>query len=223
MGPHSDGTHLLDEILHRIDEFNYGCSGMRPPSAAPPALWPSVVQQPMRFQSCAGMPAYENSSHAADLMALVNVETGGPIITGVDKSSRWYRRSPEDTLPDLFLDWERSGLIETVWSPKTGIVHAPYVHWRSGDHRPEGLLLAYGSGIPSSTVLPSIEVEDLAPSIAGRLGGSFGETDGRTLGLAHQSERQCARIAPYLRPLSACRASRIRARICARRSTASRV
>ena len=60
-------------------------------------------------------------------MALVNVETGGPVITGVDKSSRWYRRSPEDTLPDLFLDWERSGLIETVWSPKTGIVHAPYV------------------------------------------------------------------------------------------------
>ena len=30
----------------------------------------------------------------ADLMALVNVETGGPVITGVDKSSRWYRRSP---------------------------------------------------------------------------------------------------------------------------------
>ena len=117
----------------------------------------------------------------ADLMALVNVETGGPVITGVDKSSRWYRRSPEDTLPDLFLDWERSGLIETVWSPKTGIVHAPYVHWRSGDHRPEGLLLAYGPGIPSSTVLPSIEVEDLAPSIAGRLGVSFGETDGKTL------------------------------------------
>ena len=82
----------------------------------------------MRFQSCAGMPAYENSSHAADLMALVNVETGGPVITGVDKSSRWYRRSPEDTLPDLFLDWERSGLIETVWSPKTEIVHAPYGH-----------------------------------------------------------------------------------------------
>ena len=69
-------------------------------------------------------------------MALVNVDTGGPVITCVDKSSRWYRRSPEDTLPDLFLDWERSGLIETVWSPKTGIMHAPYGHWRSGDHRP---------------------------------------------------------------------------------------
>jgi len=81
MGPHSDGTHLLDEILHRIDEFNCGRSGLRPPSAAPPALWPSVVQQPMRFQSCAGMPAYENSSHAADLMALVNVETGGHVLS----------------------------------------------------------------------------------------------------------------------------------------------
>ena len=233
MGPHYDGTHLLDEILHRIDEFNHGPLGLATTMrrgtrslakhcatayAVPVMRWYAGLRKfkPCREFVSAKQRAKQHfyvapnnfcyggvefnvigreprgSVHpedldklcaqlTADLMALVNVETGGPVITGVDKSSRWYRRSPEDTLPDLFLDWERSGLIETVWSPKTEIVHAPYVHWRSGDHRPEGLLLAYGPGIPSSTVLPSIEVEDLAPSIAGRLGVSFGETDGKTL------------------------------------------
>ena len=38
MGPHYDGTHLLDEILNRIDEFDQARSGLRPPCAGPPAL-----------------------------------------------------------------------------------------------------------------------------------------------------------------------------------------
>ena len=42
----------------------------------------------------------------ADLMVLVNVGLAAPVITGVDKSSRWYRRSPEERAADLFLDWE---------------------------------------------------------------------------------------------------------------------
>ena len=121
----------------------------------------------MRCPSCAGMRACVPLSRAANLL--------GP------NSAKQHFSSLQDTLPDLFLDWERSALIETVWSPKTGIVHAPYAHWRSGDHRPEGLLLAYGPGIPGATALPSIEVQDLAPSIAGQLGVSFGGTDGKAL------------------------------------------
>jgi predicted AlkP superfamily phosphohydrolase/phosphomutase len=233
MGPHYDGTHLLDEILHRIDAFDHGPPGLRTAirragrplmeryatAYAVPALrwyagkrdfpacreWVGTKQRAkqhfyvapnnycyggVRFNVIGREP--RGSVHpddldrsiaelSSDLMALVNLDTGGPVITGVDRSSRWYRRSPHDTLPDLFLDWERSGLIETVWSPKTGIVHAPYTHWRSGDHRPEGLLLALGPGIPARIELPPIEVEDFAPSIARRLGARMAETDGNTL------------------------------------------
>lgn len=233
MGPHYDGTHLLDEVLHRIDEFDHGPLGLetalrragRPlmqryatAYAVPVMRWyagkrdfvpcrefVSTKQRAkqhfyvapnnyfyggVRFNVIGREP--RGSVHpddldkicaelTTDLMALVNLDTGGPVITGVDRSSRWYRRSPEDTLPDLFLDWERSSLIETVWSPKTGIVHAPYTHWRSGDHRPDGLLLACGPGIPAGMVLPAIEVEDIAPSLTARLGVKMADTDGKTL------------------------------------------
>lgn len=233
MGPHYDGTHLLDEILNRIDEFDYGPFGLRTAihragrplmeryatAYAVPALrwyagkrdfapcreWVGTKQRAkqhfyvapnnycyggVRFNVIGREP--RGSVHpddldaicaelSNDLMALVNLDTGRPVITGVDLSSRWYRRTPNDTLPDLFLDWERSSLIETVWSPKTGIVHAPYTHWRSGDHRPEGLLLACGPGIPSKTALAPIEIEDLAPSISARLGVKMAGTDGKAL------------------------------------------
>ena len=67
-----------------------------------------------------------------DLLALVNVVTGEPVVRRVERSDRWYGRSSTDTLPDLFIDWQRSALIETVWSPKIGLVHAPYTNWRVG-------------------------------------------------------------------------------------------
>jgi hypothetical protein len=114
-----------------------------------------------------------------DLLALVNVATGAPVFRRLRSSDRSYRRSPTDTLPDLFIEWERSGPIETVWSPKTGLVHAPYTHWRTGDHRPDGLLLALGPGIPAGNVLPSLDVENLAPSIAARLGVRLDDADGQ--------------------------------------------
>jgi len=82
-------------------------------------------------------------------------------------------------MPDLFVDWERTAPIETVWSPKTGLVHAPYTHWRTGDHRPDGLLLAIGAGVPRDTVLPCVDLEDIAPSIAARLGVGLEDVDGR--------------------------------------------
>jgi hypothetical protein len=80
-------------------------------------------------------------------------------------------------MPDLFIEWERSGLVETVWSPKIGLVHAPYTHWRTGDHRPDGLLLAAGHGVPRGR-MPDINVEDLGVAISKRLGVTLPETEG---------------------------------------------
>ncbi len=116
---------------------------------------------------------------ADDLMALTNVDTGGPVVRDVIRADRWYRRSADDTMPDLFVDWARDAQIETVWSAKAGLVHAPYTHWRSGDHRLHGLLLAYGPGIRAGEALSPIDLEDLAPGIAARLGVDLAGVDGR--------------------------------------------
>jgi hypothetical protein len=70
----------------------------------------------------------------------------------------------------------------TVWSPKIGILHAPYANWRSGDHRPGGLMFAAGPGMPAGASLPEIALEDLAPSLAARLDVALDDIDGRLVG-----------------------------------------
>jgi predicted AlkP superfamily phosphohydrolase/phosphomutase len=239
MGPHNDGTHLLEEILRRLDLFDEEtpietspwARAKRAARALPAALQRRVtafaVPAIRRRIAGAGFPQFAEFAEpeerarrsfflepnnyvfggvrlnlagreprgcvapeevdavcrrlANDLLALVNVDTGGPVIRGVERSDRRYSRSPTDRMPDLFIDWERSAPIETVWSPKVGLVHAPYTHWRSGDHRPDGLLLALGPGLPARTKFAPVDLEDLAPSVAARLGVTLDECDGRAV------------------------------------------
>jgi predicted AlkP superfamily phosphohydrolase/phosphomutase len=239
MGPHHDGTHLLDETLARLDLFYRGpeirCGSRAELYRAQRMLTRELQRRVTAFAVPAGMrrtaarrlgscpefvpaddrrrQAYYNEPNNTvfggvrlnlvgrepqgcvrredvdavcdrlrdDLLALVNVDTGKPAVRGVERADRWYRRSSDDRIPDLFVDWSHDAPIETVWSPKVGLVHGLYTHWRSGDHLPDGMLLAYGPGIPSGTVFPEVAIEDLGPSMAQRLGVSLGGVDGRSV------------------------------------------
>jgi hypothetical protein len=81
-------------------------------------------------------------------------------------------------MPDLFVDWDRSAPVNRVSSPKIGVIHEPYELWRTGDHRPAGLLLAHGDGLPARARLEGLAVEDIGPSIAARLGVVLEDVDG---------------------------------------------
>ena len=67
---------------------------------------------------------------------LVNVDTGGTVVRRVERSDRHYPGRAGDTLPDLFLEWNHNRPVETIWSSRLGMLHSPYEHWRTGDHRP---------------------------------------------------------------------------------------
>jgi predicted AlkP superfamily phosphohydrolase/phosphomutase len=115
-----------------------------------------------------------------DLLALVDLGSGRPVVRSVERSSRWHRRFDGDTIPDLFVEyWDWVTLQQTVWSPKTGIVHGLYTNWRSGDHRPDGLLLAMGPGIGANSAVGPVQIEDLAPTLCARLGVTLEDVDGR--------------------------------------------
>jgi predicted AlkP superfamily phosphohydrolase/phosphomutase len=114
-----------------------------------------------------------------DLASLINVETGGPVVRSVARTDAYYKRDPADELPDLLIDWNHEAPVETVWSPKTGVIHAPYWHWRTGDHRPGGLLLAKGPNLPEAAHLGAIENFDLGPTICAMLGVELKDVDGR--------------------------------------------
>jgi predicted AlkP superfamily phosphohydrolase/phosphomutase len=113
-----------------------------------------------------------------DLLELINVDTGKPAIRSVVRCDDHHRRRADDTMPDLFVEWDRSAPIQTVFSPRIGTVHTPYSGWRSGDHSPDGLLLALGPDIAARELLPPLCVEDIGASIAARLGVPLDDVDG---------------------------------------------
>ncbi len=66
MGPHYDGTHLLDEILHRIDEFDHGPLGLATTMRRATRSLAEHCATAYAVPSCAGMRGCANSSHAAN-------------------------------------------------------------------------------------------------------------------------------------------------------------
>lgn len=239
MGPHYDATHLLPEVLRRLDKVYDGeQAGSVPmrlakrllgtaPAGVRRALQPAGMALLRRRLARHPLPvvrdwnwAHERASARfylapnnfvfggvrinlagrepqgrvqpgaeyeaicdrliEDLRALVNVQTGGPVVNGVTRTSDHHDREPEDALPDLLIDWAHDAPVDTVWSPKTGVVHGHYDYWRTGDHRPEGLLLCKAPDIEPGVRMPPVDMVDLGTTIAARLGVPLGDdTDGR--------------------------------------------
>jgi predicted AlkP superfamily phosphohydrolase/phosphomutase len=139
---------------------------------------------------------------AERLREVVNVDTGSPIVREVIVTDDVYRRHDGDRLADLYVEWERSQPIERVWSPVVGTIERPYTHWRTGDHRRRGLLLAVGPGIAAGAQAPEIVSADVAPTVAAALGVTLSDVDG------HAAERLLpSGAAPVVRRRSESRSS----------------
>ena len=106
----------------------------------------------------------------AALLDVVDIDSGRPLVRAVIRSEQVVERSADDHLPDLFVEWERSSLVERVWSPMTGTVVAPYDHWRTGDHHDRGVLVARGPGIVGGRRQGQITLDDVAPTLTAALG-----------------------------------------------------
>jgi len=234
MGPHYDGTHLLEEVLVRLENHYAATStsaspafasalkrwirpaaptlralahavgvphGLRKRVGAALETWPAdrrsqqryflepnnTVYGGIRLNLIGREPRGRVQPEAADaliaelerdLLELVNADTGKSVVRAVQRCADWHERTPSDVMPDLFVDWDRTAPIERVHSDKVGLIEIPYDHWRTGDHRPAGLLLAQASGLPSGERLPGLAIEDVGCSIAARLGVAMTEVDG---------------------------------------------
>ncbi len=130
----------------------------------------------------------------ADLKAMVNEATGKPIVHGLRRASDIYDRQPGDAMPDLFIDWARDAPIENVSSPLIGQVRVPYNGWRTGDHRPAGLLIVKGPGLPSGHTFPHVRMQDIPVSLAARLGVELADVEGEAAPWLAAPEAQCAEV-----------------------------
>jgi predicted AlkP superfamily phosphohydrolase/phosphomutase len=109
-----------------------------------------------------------------------NVDTDAPVVRAVVRTDAHYSGPARTHLPDLLVEWDRSAPIRSVESPRYGRIDREYKGVRSGDHRPGGLLVAAGEGVP--TALDPIAAVDLAPTVCAVLGVAAAEDpDGRAV------------------------------------------
>lgn len=100
----------------------------------------------------------------ADLMTVVNPETGRPIVKRVLKTAELF---PGITgFPDLLVEWSREHAVSRVTSPKIGEIVFKDAPTRSGDHRGDGgLFLLSGPGIAPRRLNAATPVYDFAATI----------------------------------------------------------
>ncbi len=125
-----------------------------------------------------------------DLLALVDAETGLPMVSDVRRTDDHYAGEYRDRLPDLIVAWNEAHRLENsrcgsgsngrvrVRSDKTGLIEGENYYIRTGDHRPEGMFVATGPGIAAARLDRVVSITDFAPTFCRMLGVALPDVDG---------------------------------------------
>jgi predicted AlkP superfamily phosphohydrolase/phosphomutase len=128
-----------------------------------------------------------------DLLDIVDLDTGKPVIAGVKKTKDLYQGRYLDHLPDLLIEWSEekrlgstrlgnpNGSKVRIGSKKLGKVEGLSTYGRTGDHRPEGLFVAVGAGLKPGQIQQTISIMDFAPTISKLLNVKLPQVDGRPI------------------------------------------
>jgi predicted AlkP superfamily phosphohydrolase/phosphomutase len=122
------------------------------------------------------------------LLALRNADTGEPVVQSVVRVAQHHHGDALDSLPDLFVIWNRSSPIDRVVSPEIGTVEYRHRGNRTGDHEAESMFIAMGPGIEPRE-LKGVSLYDFAPTISAILGFELRVTDGRVVDALVASDR----------------------------------
>ncbi len=118
-----------------------------------------------------------------ELLAVINPNTGKPLITRVIKTRELYTGENVDLLPDLMVEWSREGPISAAQSETIGTVTQKFVfaNHRTGDHtEDDGLFFLQAPGV-NAGYRGGYSVADLPPTITALLGCAFPDVDGRPI------------------------------------------
>jgi predicted AlkP superfamily phosphohydrolase/phosphomutase len=185
LGPHYDGSYLLPLLLHRLGvadasgRHGRGCCFPIVNNAVSGAIRVNLVGREPQGKVRPG-PGFDAfcAELVHDLQAILNLDTGTPLVREVLYTRDLYRGEHAGHLPDLFVEWDHRYPVASLWSPRVGVIHQPWKGCRTGDHRPEGLLLARGPGVTPGRLGRVVQVMDLAPTITELLGVRLPDVDG---------------------------------------------
>ncbi len=107
----------------------------------------------------------------ADLMQLVDAQSGTPVIQSVTKTVEAYSCDPPNVLPDLCVEWKASQrFIDRVLHPTCELVQIAPWYDRSSYHSFQGFFAASGPSISSGGHLGEVSVTNFAPTFFRLLG-----------------------------------------------------
>lgn len=130
---------------------------------------------------------------ARDLLTIIDDDTGIPMIKSVRRTKELYQGERIDHLPDLLVEWSDEKYLGTLGtgdgkgsrirltSEKTGIIEGVNSYCRTGDHRPEGLFIAFGAGIKEGCLERTVSLMDFAPTFTKLLGLKLPDFDGEPI------------------------------------------
>ena len=145
---------------------------------------PSGVVRPSEYDHvCAQL--------TADLLQLVNVETGERVVENVFRTSDVYHGIHVDELADLMIQWRCSAPIAAVRSAKIGVVEGRFSGSRTGDHAPRGVFYLQSSNIHPGQLSTPVPVEAIAPTIASLLGVDLPGADSGPIVTSPQAPKHC--------------------------------
>ena len=123
------------------------------------------------------------------LRSFVDEDTGEPLVTEIGRSEEIFSDSAmRPHLPDLVIYWSPRPAAEhrRIVSPRYGAIPWPtpgrHPQGRSGNHRPDGFLVAAGGPVPVGGAIEGAHILDLAPTVYALLGRAApAEMHGRAL------------------------------------------
>jgi predicted AlkP superfamily phosphohydrolase/phosphomutase len=116
-----------------------------------------------------------------DLSAMVNGDTGRPVLSAVHITRDIYQGPYADEIPDVIVEWSRTEPVRSIDSPKIGRLKIPRMLGRTGDHRSRGMFFIHGPGVPAGPAKGSVSIMDFAPTIALLLGVRLENLDGKPI------------------------------------------
>ncbi|HJT20849.1 MAG TPA: hypothetical protein VJ746_10290 [Nitrospira sp.] len=128
-----------------------------------------------------------------ELLALVNTATGMPVIRRILRGDILFEGPFRNDFPDLVIEWNSDAPIPAVRSPRIGELPVESLNSRTGDHRPQGLVLVRSRELKASTLEDEIPLVSLAPTLAARLGVEVSGIDGKPIP-AFLAEQTTARV-----------------------------
>ena len=109
------------------------------------------------------------------LKSYVDADTNEPLVRNIVRASQVFEGERLELLPDLIIQWNEkpSAQHRAITSPRYGTIPWPTPgrnpEGRSGNHFPEGFLIATGKGIKEGAISDA-HILDLAPTILNLLG-----------------------------------------------------